>query len=213
MTKADIDSLPFETVREYFEHDYPYVFPENEAVDLLPLDSNLTKLEIVYIRWMIEVSNREMAIDRFIHPAFYYDKAKFGSEYLKTKELANNVLRDIRRNCPYLKLYTADYVTGLLHDEVQYLRSFNRKERLYGPSIHPSLLIGKKSRHDQEMEEIDRLLACLTQIQNLKVIAGGGFAGGSPNNQSGDLDHSIDRVITRSKELINSGETGQNRRT
>lgn len=211
MTKAELDAKTQAEREYYFEWEYPFNLPENEAVDVLnpALLEKLSPLETAYVRWMMETYNRDLAIDKFIHPAFYFDKANFGASYLKTKGHVTDVLRQIRRECPYMKLYTGDYITGILHDEIQYLRSQNRKDRFYGPSANPANLVSKKSPHDQEMEEIDRLLACLKQIHDLKMAAGG--FNGSSDSQQGNTDNSFDRVVAGAKALINGGKNGESR--
>ncbi len=208
MTKAELDRLNDDDRKIYFEQEYPYVLPENEVIDIIDAQMLLTfsPLEIAYIRWMIEVSNAELAVDKFIHPAYWFDKEQFGAKTLKGRAYLGDFLRKLRRECPYLKLYTGDYLAGLLNDEVQYLRSRERKNRFYGPNADSNRLVGKKSPHDQEMEEIDRLLACLKQIHDLKVAA-------SQMNDSSipgqiDPDSGIDRVIATATKLINGKEAG-----
>ncbi len=209
MTKAELDQMTDAQREYYFEWEYPYVLPENDVFQILNEDmtGKLSGLESAYVQWMLEVFNRELAVDKFIHPAHYFDKERYGAKYLKNKPEIADLLRRIRRECPYLKLYTGDYLTGLLHDEIQYLRSQNRKDRFYGPLANALNSVGKKTPHDQEMEEIDRLLECLKQVHELKMAAGG-FASASPGAQQNDVDRSFDRIVARTKELINGRKDG-----
>jgi hypothetical protein len=212
MTKQQLDAMTPLEAQDYFEHGYPFVFPENEVMDILDaaMTQALSSLEKAYVQWMVETNNTDIAIEKFIHPAYYYDKENYGKTYLKAKEYLTDLIRKLRRECPYLRLYTSDYLAGLLHSEVQYLRARERKDRFYGPTMDPTKFVGRKSPHDQEMEEIDRLLACLKQIHELK-LAVGGFIHDPSDPQSRNLDHGIDRVITRAQELIRKREVDNTR--
>lgn len=212
MTKAEIERISVEQAIQYFEYNYPVVLPDNEVLDILDfaLTQALTPLENAYVRWMMELSNSQMAVENLRHPAYFYDDKRFGVTYFKHKSHITKLLQEIRRRCPYLKLYSCDYIAGLLHDEIQNLRGPHRKDRLYGPSANPAITTGKKSLHDQEMEEIDRLLECLKQIQTLKEAAGD-FSNASTRDKQRDVDSSIDRVIANAQASIKSRENGTGR--
>jgi hypothetical protein len=206
MTKSQIDQLGLEARQTYFEQDYPYVFPENEVMDVIDagMMHTFSPLENAYVRWMMETSNGTLAVDKFIHPAYWFDKENFGAKVLGSRDYLKAFLRKFRRECPFLKLYSGDYLAGLLHDEIQFLRSRERKERFYGPDADPAKFLGKKSPHEQEMAEIDRLLECLKQIHYLKIATG--TLNAAPDADTGNIDNSVDRVITEAAKLIHRRE-------
>lgn len=213
MTKAELALLGEVEYRNYFEDDYPYVLPENDIFEILDNEGfpGFSMLEIAYIKWMLETNNSDLAVQKFVHPAYYFDHASYGAKNLRGRAHVKDHLKKLRRECPFLKLYSGDYLAGLLHDEINYLTFKNRRERFHGPNAIPTHFVGKKSPHDQEMEEIDRLLECVKQIREIKVTLGlHKDADTTTAAKQSSLDSSIDRVLTETARRITERINGNN---
>lgn len=202
---------------DYYEKDYPYVLPVGDVLSLLNEDheATLTPLEDAFVRWYLQTGSSTLAFEKLVHPAHPFNSKEHTASKLMARPHIKDTIRKIKKSCPYLRLYQADYIVELLHDEVQYLKFKNRNERFYGTSVKLHHYAVKKSLHEEETTDMELLLRCLEiiqkfQIQFSQVPGMNGNAHGSPGGSSGsqprDSDSGIDRVIAEATRLINSAK-------
>jgi len=203
--------LPAQPDSDYYEFKYPYVLPKEDVLELLGEEciSKLTPLENAFVRWFIQSGNSGLAFQSLIHPAYPFDTRSFSGPKIFLRQSVKDVIKQIKKRCPFLRLYNADYIVEILHDEIQYLRHKNRKDRFYGANAQLIHYNGKKSVHEEEATDIDLLLRCLEIVQKFNT----GISNATdPDAKSGDVSSSIDRVITEAKRLIDGAKISANGR-
>ncbi len=188
-------------IERYQEFDYPHVVPDDPIIDSIKSVSlaDLTPLENAFVRWQVALGSSPEAMTRVIHPAFPFDTAVHNETILLRRKTVADILRKIKLACPYLNLYTADYMAGILHEEIQHVRVTSRHARFTAPQ--GEYISGKKSPHEEEMADAAFLLECLTQMQNLRAALGN-----NPNGPSDTLtdgtSSGIARVIKQTEDFI-----------
>lgn len=204
---------------DFYEFKYPYVLPQNDALNVIPPADlqTLTPLECAFVCWMIESGNPEVAVNRLIHPAVYFDTNTHGAKVLMGRPHVRDMLKKIKRDAPYLRLYNLDYVAAIIHEEVQYLRHSTRDNRFYGTGRDEGRYLGKLSIHQEEMTEVKALhdyLQLLVKMNEVAMSHNTGKDGNSTDPKSGGQDSGVDRVIAEAHAAIKAregrtgGETG-----
>lgn len=191
---------------DYYEFHYPHVLPEVEIASVLtPADlSTLTPLEKAFVLWFIETGNAEVAFNRLIHPAHYMNLSVINYKMILSRPLVQDVIKKVKKDCQYLKLYSLDYIAGVLHDEVQYLRKTNREPRLYGEKANEAWFLGKKSRHQEELDEIKLLKEYLELLVRMNDVV---REHELSRPQSSSAGNSIDRILDDARKSILERET------
>jgi len=196
------------TSPDYYEFHYPFVLPEGQVVTLLKPEviETLTPLEAVFIMWMMECGNGDLAINRLVHPAVPFDNTNYGAKVLLSRPHVKDTLRSLKRECPWLKLYNLDYIAGVIHGEVTFLRRENRENRFYGPNADLSRFSGKKSIHEEELAE----MAMLHEYIELLVRMNETAKANAENDPAkpGDQTSSIDRVLADAQKALARREAG-----
>lgn len=198
---------PDPKTQNYYEFQYPYVMPKEDILELLGEEMNrsLTPLENTFVRWFIQVGNSNVALQNLIHPAHPFDVKNYSAAKIMSRPSVKDVIKQVKKKCPYLRLYNADYMVELLHDEIQHLRFKTRNGRYYGQNANLNAYGGKKSLHEEETADMDLLLRCLEMVGKLtsQVKVGDESAAGS---QSSNTNLSVDRVIAEAQRLINGAK-------
>lgn len=189
------------TPEQWYEFEYPYVLPQNDVVHLLSPETiaSLTPLEAVFIMWMMECGNPELAVNRLIHPAHPFDIVNYGAKALIARATVGDTLRQLKKSCPFLKLYNLDYIAGIIHGEVSFLRRDHREARFYGPAADINRFTGKKSIHEEEMAEIAELRSYLELLVKMNEAS----KNVDPSNPESRRENSrIDRVLAEAQQSI-----------
>jgi len=196
------------TPPDYYEFHYPYTLPQGQVVTLLKPEiiDTLTPLEAVFIMWMMECGNGELAINRLVHPAVPFDLVNYGAKVLLARPLIRDTLRTLKRECPFLKLYNLDYIAGVIHGEVTFLKRESREKRFYDATADLSRFSGKKSIHEEELAEMAMLKDYLELLVRMNEMAKKDAANDTakPSVESG----SIDRVLADAQKAIARREAG-----
>lgn len=192
-------------VADYLEFKYPHVLPEIEIASVLtPTElSNLTPLEHAFVLWFIETNDSETSFRRLIHPAHYFDLNVINVKALMTRPLVRETIKKVKRDCPYLKMYSLDYIAGVMHDEVQYLRFTNRNPRYYGDGFREEIYNSRKSRQEQELAEIAMLKDYLELLVRMNEAV---TKNESANPEPSGKNSSIDRILAEARDAIDRRE-------
>jgi hypothetical protein len=161
-------------------------------------EPTLTPLEDAFIRWYLVCGSADVALKSLIHPAHYFDTDKYTAKSIKSRPHVRDTIRKIKKSTPHLRLYAANYVVSLLHDEVQYLRMRTRVYR-YDVVNGPRICNGKKSIHEEEATDIELLLRCLELIKGINPETAEHAA---PQTAPGNENISVDGLIAQAHELI-----------
>ncbi len=199
---------------DFYEFKYPYVLPETAVVDTLSVAdmSTLTPLENAFVLWHIETGNARLSISRLVHPAHYFDDKELSGEVIISRPAVREVLAKLRKNCPFLRVYTVDHLAGLLHHEVEYLckRGRDARYRDRNGEYKSALMLGKKTPQELEMAEITILLQYVAVLRDMTYNMERLNRVPAPGTQSRDEISRIDRIIAEAAESINRAEARAN---
>jgi hypothetical protein len=190
----------------YQEFDYPHVLPVDDPLHMMDTNllDGLTPLEKAFVRWVFDVGVPSSAMEMLIHPAHFFDLTIQNHQVLLNRKTVLDKLGKIKVSAPYVTLYTSDHILSILHGEIQHLRKARRSTRFSGPNADETYLMGKKSRHEEELLEMDMLLKFIQLAKEVTTHVGPS----NPQSGAGGENRSVDRVLAEVEKLIDGREAG-----
>lgn len=203
MTPHDTNARIASEKANYQEFRYPYVYPKGDLFENVDdgILAALTPLEGVFVQWVLHVDDPTEAITSLMNPAFPFDTTVSNGHEIRVRPQVTEAINKFRKKLPYLNKYTTDYILGLVHDEIEYVRARHRRKRYEDQGFRDAMCNGKKSVHEEEMAEINAMVELVKLTTDLTTVQA---ADGSqlPVTELRDTDGRVDRLLAEAQERI-----------